>query len=123
MYDITKVGEKIRMLRRKAGFTQNELAQRLSVSFQAISGWETSASIPDIVNLCRIASIFGTTTDFLLRDNGNDEKIMIGVDGGGTKSEFALFTSSGKILKTFRLPGTNVAVSGFDPVMEILCRE
>ncbi len=121
MFDISSIGANVRHFRRLSGLTQSALAERLNVSFQAISSWENSVTVPDVDNLCRLASVFGVSTDSLLSDAfSGDERVMIAVDGGGTKSEFALFTTDGRILKTFKLEGTNVAVYGFDAVLKTL---
>jgi len=60
------IGENIKIMRRKCGFTQEELATRLSVTPQAISKWENGNGTPDISQLIPLAQIFGITTDSLL---------------------------------------------------------
>ncbi len=60
------IGENIRIMRRKCGFTQEELAERLSVTPQAVSKWENSNGTPDISLIVPLAQIFGITTDSLL---------------------------------------------------------
>ncbi len=61
-----KLAETIRRLRRDRGMTQNELADRLGVSYQAVSRWENESSYPDIELLPAIAALFGVTVDYLL---------------------------------------------------------
>lgn len=60
------IGENIRIMRRKCGFTQEELAERLAVTPQAVSKWENNNGTPDISQLVPLAQIFGITTDSLL---------------------------------------------------------
>ena len=60
------IGENIKVMRRKCGFTQDELATRLAVTPQAISKWENGNGTPDISQLVPLAQIFGITTDSLL---------------------------------------------------------
>lgn len=60
------IGENIKMMRRKCGFTQEELAAQLSVTPQAVSKWENGNGMPDITQLVPLAQIFGITTDTLL---------------------------------------------------------
>jgi len=60
------IGEKIRELRRGKKLTQEQLAEYLSVSAQAVSKWETGLTCPDIDMLPRLAVLFGVTTDELL---------------------------------------------------------
>ena len=60
-----KIGETIRELRRKRNIAQEILAQALDVSVQAVSKWETGASLPDILLLPEIARFFGVSIDQL----------------------------------------------------------
>lgn len=60
------IGENIKIMRRKCGFTQEELATRLSVTPQAISKWENGNGTPDISQLVPLSQVFGITTDSLL---------------------------------------------------------
>lgn len=122
MLDPTQLGEKIRLHRRRTGMTQTELAEKMYVSFQAISSWECGSTLPDVENLCNLARIFNVSVDELLTKEDSDEEIyMIGVDGGGTSTEFALFSSKGKVLKTFKLPGSNSTTIGIEEALTILC--
>ena len=60
------LGKRIAALRKEKGMTQEELAEKLGVSPQAVSKWENGQSCPDISLLPRLAAIFGVTTDLLL---------------------------------------------------------
>ena len=53
--------------RKARGMTQEELAARLSISRQAVSKWETDASIPELDKLLRLAELFGVTLDELVK--------------------------------------------------------
>lgn len=59
-------GQRIMSLRKKKGITQEELANRLNISPQAVSKWENDINLPDILTLPLIAEIFDTTIDELL---------------------------------------------------------
>lgn len=59
------MGQIIKDLRKKNGFTQEELAERLGVTYQAVSKWENDTGMPDISQVVPIASIFGVSTDTL----------------------------------------------------------
>ena len=63
---VMNIGAKIRLLRKEKRVTQEELAEYLLVSSQAVSKWETGASSPDIDMLPKIAIFFGTSLDNLL---------------------------------------------------------
>lgn len=63
-----KFNENLKTLRKEAGLTQEELAEKLNVSRQAVTKWESGQAMPDIVNLKEIAYLFSVTTDSLLED-------------------------------------------------------
>jgi len=60
--------DKLIELRKKCGWTQEELAEKLEVTRQAVSKWEGAQSIPDLDKILQLSRIFGVTTDYLLRD-------------------------------------------------------
>ena len=62
------LGEKIIVLRKKRGLSQEELAITLGVSRQAVSKWETNEATPDTAKVIALAEYFEVTTDWLLRD-------------------------------------------------------
>lgn len=62
------LADKIMALRKKAGWSQEELAARLNVSRQSVSKWEGAQSIPDMDKVVQMSRLFGVTTDFLLKD-------------------------------------------------------
>lgn len=64
--DGIKIGSKLLQLRKKAGLSQGELADRLGVSRQAISKWECDESLPDTENLIMIAKLFAISLDELV---------------------------------------------------------
>ena len=61
--------DKIADLRKKNGWSQEELASQLGVSRQAVSKWESASSIPDLDKIIKMSSIFGVSTDYLLKDS------------------------------------------------------
>lgn len=63
------IGENIKKLRDCTRVTQEQLADNLFVSYQAVSKWETGAAVPDTMMLPKIAEFFGTTIDELFREN------------------------------------------------------
>ena len=66
MFDMQKVGRSISENRKRQNMTQMELADRMNVSYQAVSNWERGNSMPDIAKLPELAEIFGITVDELL---------------------------------------------------------
>ena len=66
-----KFEEKLIDLRKKYGMSQEELADRLGVSRQAISRWELGSTLPDAPNLLKLSDLFGVSIDYLLERTKN----------------------------------------------------
>lgn len=62
------LAEKIMEMRKKNGWSQEELAYQLGVSRQSVSKWESGASIPDLERILKLSEIFGVSTDYLLKE-------------------------------------------------------
>ncbi|MDY5845584.1 MAG: helix-turn-helix transcriptional regulator [Bariatricus sp.] len=62
------LAEKIMEMRKKNGWSQEELAYQLGVSRQSVSKWESGASIPDLDRILKLSQIFGVSTDYLLKE-------------------------------------------------------
>lgn len=67
--DILILAEKITEERKKNGWSQEELAEKLGVSRQAVSKWESAGSVPDLQRVIQLAELFGVSTDYLLKDD------------------------------------------------------
>jgi len=63
------LAEKIVKLRKQVGWSQEELAEKLNVSRQSVSKWESTNSIPDLNKIIILAEIFDVSTDYLLKDD------------------------------------------------------
>ena len=62
------MADKIIELRKKNGWSQEELAEKLDVSRQAVSKWESAQSVPDMNRVLLLSKVFGVSTDYLLKD-------------------------------------------------------
>ena len=67
-----KLGTIIKKLRTDRGITQEELANKMGVSYQAVSKWETNTTTPDIAILPQLALFFGVSMDALFSMNQDD---------------------------------------------------
>lgn len=65
-------GEKLQTLRKAQGWSQEELAARIGVSRQALSRWESGASVPDTENVVALSRLLGVSTDYLLLDEAEN---------------------------------------------------
>lgn len=68
-----EIGQKLKEARMRAGFTQENIAEKLNVSRQTISNWENEKSYPDIVNVITLSDLYSISLDNLLK---GDEKMM-----------------------------------------------
>lgn len=66
------LADKIIYLRKKSGWSQEELAEQMDVSRQSVSKWEGAQSIPDIDKILLLSRIFEVSTDYLLKDELED---------------------------------------------------
>ena len=71
-----KTSEKIRILRKQRGLSQEDLAAELHVSRQSVSKWELGESAPETEIIVQLSEIFGVTTDYLLKTDEVDDKIL-----------------------------------------------
>ena len=70
------LADKIIRLRKKHGWSQEELAEKMQVSRQAVSKWEGAQTMPDLEKILMLSKLFGVTTDYLLKDEIEDEEFI-----------------------------------------------
>lgn len=64
-----ELSDKIAGLRKSLGMSQQNLAEKLNISRQAVSRWEMGSAMPDAANILQLSKLFGVTTDYLLNDD------------------------------------------------------
>lgn len=79
------LADKIIRLRKKNGWSQEELAEKMNVSRQAVSKWEGAQTIPDLEKILKLGELFGVTTDYLLKDEIENEDYTDGVSEPGIR--------------------------------------
>lgn len=99
------MGQIIKELRKERGFTQEELAERLGVTYQAISKWENNAGMPDISQVVPLASVFGVNTD-----------VLFGIAGTTETEEALKIVSTADNVKVYG--NLNTYLSAYDILME-----
>lgn len=67
------LADKIIYLRKKSGWSQEELAEKLGVTRQSVSKWEGAQSVPDLERILQLGKVFGVSTDYLLKDDMETE--------------------------------------------------
>lgn len=125
-----KLADKIILLRKQKGWSQEELAAQMDVSRQSVSKWESGASTPDIDKIILLSQIFGTTTDYLLKEDGNetvlneekrdfityDSKNKEQTSGSGEKEKKKIFLSrieAEEYLAVMKQAATRIALGVF----------
>ena len=89
------LADKISELRRSNNLSQEELAEKMDVSRQSVSKWESGNSIPDLNKIIKLSEIFGVSTDYLIKDDmEKDDVIQADNDGGDGKRNVSLETAT-----------------------------
>lgn len=70
------LADKIMEERKKNGWSQEELANKLGVSRQAVSKWESAGTVPDLQRILQMADLFGVSTDYLLKDELEQNEVQ-----------------------------------------------
>ena len=78
------LGEKIIQLRKQREWSQEELASQLGISRQSVSKWESGASIPDLDKIIKMSSLFGVTTDYLLKEETEEDNLPVALEAKET---------------------------------------
>ncbi len=71
------LADKIMCLRKQRGWSQEELANRVNVSRQSVSKWESDSSVPEMDKIVQMSSIFNVSTDYLLKDDMTEDNTVI----------------------------------------------
>ena len=86
-----KLSERLYTLRKARGLTQEELAEALGVSRQAVSKWESGAAMPDTEKLISLSKYFGVTIDSLISGDTTEENGKINAENAKTPNPVSLF--------------------------------
>lgn len=102
-----KLSEKIRVLRKSAGLSQEQLAEKLDITRQSISKWESDESLPEIERLVALSKVFNVTVDSLVDECITDaEQIPKGISEiEDTKNEVpsdVRFVKNNKVISFFK---------------------
>ncbi len=106
---------RLKRYRTQNGLTQEELAEKLGVSRQAVAKWERGESVPDIGSCMKLAEIYGVTVDILVRSFGKQEhtgdgKHIFGLSRVNSKGQVTLPASCRKVFDI--RPGDTILVLG-----------
>lgn len=108
--------DKLVRLRKQNGWSQEELADKMEVSRQAVSKWESAQSVPSLEKLLQLSALFGVTTDYLLKDELETEEFV--GDGESASLRRLTLSEAGAYLKARRAAAPRIAAATF---LCILC--
>ncbi len=104
------LADKIIRLRKKNGWSQEELAEKMNVSRQAVSKWESAQTIPDLEKILTLGSLFGVTTDYLLKDEIEDEEFT---DDNNTSIKRITLAQANEFLEQRKTASMQIAAGTF----------
>lgn len=104
------LADKIIRLRKKNGWSQEELAEKMQVSRQAVSKWEGAQTIPDLKKILMLGNLFCVTTDYLLKDEIEDEEFT---DENNTPVKRITLAQANDFLKWRKSASVRIAVGTF----------
>lgn len=118
-FDVNILAKNLKKYRIAKNITQQALAEQLMVSPQSVSKWECGQSVPELDKLCALAELLDVSLEMLLKTHPAYGRVLVGVDGGSTKTEFILFREDGTLLKRTVLPGSNPNLHGLENSLSI----
>lgn len=104
--------DKIIRLRKKNNWSQEELAEKMDVSRQSVSKWESAQSVPDLQKILQLSQLFGVTTDYLLKDEIEDEEFT-SEDTDTTSSKKVSLAEAGAYLTQRKKAANLIAFATF----------
>ncbi|MBP3627485.1 MAG: XRE family transcriptional regulator [Clostridia bacterium] len=114
------IANNLKTFRKKAGLSRRALAEKISYSEKSIEKWESGKSVPSISVLCELARILSVTLDMLVYSPISQIEYYLGIDGGGTKTEFVLEDSLGNTVSRCVLSSSNAVDIGLDRCEAVL---
>lgn len=118
-FDGNVLAKNLKKYRMAKNITQQALAEHLGVSPQSVSKWECAQAVPEIGKLCALTELLDVPLEMLLYSHPAYGRVLVGVDGGSTKTEFVLFREDGTLLKRTVLPGSNPNLHGLENSLSI----
>ena len=113
------VAQNMRTRRHALGLTQSELGSMIGYSEKSVSKWESAQALPPSAILPQLALCLRTTIDELMAEQAKIQ-YYLGIDGGGTKTEFVLTDTDGRVLERVILGGSNPTDVGMKVTCEVL---
>ena len=118
------LADKITKLRKKSGWSQEELAEKMNVSRQSVSKWESASSIPDLNKILMLSKIFGVSTDYLVKEEIEDVDEIAEEDNSGprkvTLEETMLYIQNKRAVSRLISKGVLLCIFAITPLLFLL---
>lgn len=111
------LADKIIRLRKKNGWSQEELAGKMNVSRQAVSKWEGAQTVPDLQKILMLSRLFGVTTDYLLKDEMEDEEFT---DENNTPLKKITLAQANDFLEWRKTASIRIAIGTFLCIIAVI---
>ena len=115
------LAEKIITLRKKNGWSQEELAEKVNVSRQSVSKWEGAQAVPDLEKILKLADLFGVTTDYLLKDEMGEEEYAPSTAEENAPMRHVSMEEANAFLKAKEETSKTIAFATFLCVLSPIC--
>lgn len=112
------LADKIIKLRKRNGWSQEELAEKMNVSRQAVAKWEGAQTIPNLEKILQMGDLFGVTTDYLLKDEIEDEEFIENNAASGVKH--VTLTEANEFLEWRKSASVRIAAATFLCIFSVI---
>ena len=112
--------DKLIQLRKKAGWSQEELAEQMYVTRQSVSKWEGAQSVPDLGKMIRLSELFNVSTDYLLKDEIEDVGGSISFDEASTLRRVSM-EEANAFLSVKAMTSKSIALGTFLCILSPIC--
>ena len=112
--------ENLKRLRKEAGLSRHTLSEMICYSEKSVEKWESAHATPPLSVICRLSEIFAVALDSLIYADETDIEYYLGVDGGGTKTQFVLTDTSLNTLNTIEMASSNPNDIGMENCLSVL---
>lgn len=115
------LADKIIALRKKSGWSQEELAEKLGVTRQAVSKWEGALSTPDLDRILQLSRAFGVSTDYLLKDDQEEIEYIPEEDAQARPLRRVSLAEAGEFLAVRAAAAKSIALATFLCIASPIC--
>ncbi|MDE6659025.1 MAG: helix-turn-helix domain-containing protein [Eubacterium sp.] len=113
--------DKLIQLRKQKGWSQEELAEKLDVTRQSVSKWESAQSVPDLERILQISEMFDVSLDYLLKENNDKSKAIADVEGNAETCKTISLEEAKNFIKIKKSTAVPLAIGVFLCIISPIC--